>query len=424
MRITIIPSNTVNSIEETLWYPFAQNRSIRVQIHNPPPEMQHGAPLHKVSIQHLEKSVKDICLSRPDFVVVECAVGFLWYIAIRHYSPETQIAIIPHYNPVVGYDLTLMFLAACVRQPGDIVLAGSESARGGFEMFGFEVEPIFPIGVDTRFFNAHGTLPGARKNLGLDPHSLYCVYAGRLDCDKRVLELISSFADIYKEIGAILLVCYKDGAAEYRQQCLQEIRRNSFAIDIFSPTRSNLRDIYTASNLYVTQALSYNETFGRAPLEALSCGTPVVAPNFNGFRDNLSERSSVLIPVSLRNDNWDLSSTRFNSTIVELLSQRRKLEELGSFAIANAVPYALTSTLSEFVRLLERQRHKIRQVDAINYGIELHSFHVSVQNLFADFEGESVLGILEYSNAHGPLVAPIGTAGYRTFWNEWFRSFI
>lgn len=64
-----------------------------------------------------------------------------------------------------------------------------------------------------------------------------------------------------------------------------------------------LQQAYNGSDVFVSLSLYHDEDFGYSPLEALSCGTPVVCTNWGGYRDfkkSLDKSHSVeLIDVSL-----------------------------------------------------------------------------------------------------------------------------
>ena len=55
--------------------------------------------------------------------------------------------------------------------------------------------------------------------------------------------------------------------------------------------------LYSAADLFVSCSTSYFETFGRSPLESIACGTPVVVADWMGYKDYITDRTGILVPV-------------------------------------------------------------------------------------------------------------------------------
>lgn len=68
---------------------------------------------------------------------------------------------------------------------------------------------------------------------------------------------------------------------------------------VIDPTPEQLADLYNIADVFVTASTSHFETFGRAPAEALACGSPAVAPSYDGFTEVLAQPGGTLVDVEV-----------------------------------------------------------------------------------------------------------------------------
>ena len=71
---------------------------------------------------------------------------------------------------------------------------------------------------------------------------------------------------------------------------------------VVNPNREQLADLYSAADVFATASTSHYETFGRAPAEALACGTVAIAPRYDGFVDVLAQPGGRLVDVEFEDD--------------------------------------------------------------------------------------------------------------------------
>lgn len=67
------------------------------------------------------------------------------------------------------------------------------------------------------------------------------------------------------------------------------------------------RDLLAASDIFVSPVDNVQETFGQSVIEALAAGLPVVASDFDGYRDTVDETVGVRVPTRLNVDWSELS---------------------------------------------------------------------------------------------------------------------
>jgi glycosyltransferase involved in cell wall biosynthesis len=132
--------------------------------------------------------------------------------------------------------------------------------------------------------------------------------------------------------------------------------------------------LYSASDIFISLSDNYQETFGITILEAMSHGLPVIASDFNGYKELVEDGGTgFLIPTygSMDQNPWDLttglmdpSSARFYlaqkiavdmtllaQAIVELASNPGKRRDMGIRARARAMRYHWKAIIPRYEEL-------------------------------------------------------------------------
>ncbi len=142
-------------------------------------------------------------------------------------------------------------------------------------------------GVDTQRFipNAH-VRQQVRAEMGSGPDALVCLYLGRLNRDKGVLDLAAAFAQVAtKHPKAELWVVGPDEDDMFGQMqsllvtCSHQVRRVGYTNE---PER-----FMQAADLFCLP--SYREGFGSSVIEAAACGVPALASRIYGLTDAVVE---------------------------------------------------------------------------------------------------------------------------------------
>ena len=160
-----------------------------------------------------------------------------------------------------------------------------------------------------------------RKKFKLEKNDRVLLYTGRLSIQKNIEPLIETFIELkqkYKS-GKLKLVLVgnvddfesptffqkKFNPGSFFQR-LKKISSLCSPEELHFIPHSDLRFLqqaYNGSDVFVSLSLYHDEDFGYSPLEALSCGTPVVCTNWGGYRDFKKSpdksHSVELIDVSL-----------------------------------------------------------------------------------------------------------------------------
>ena len=151
--------------------------------------------------------------------------------------------------------------------------------------------PVITIGVDRKVFYPISQLR-ARKILGLNETKKLLVYAGRIEWRKGMGTLLYSLKQILKTypntklyiIGgakSAKLKKLEQAELDRQQKIIDELEIGNNVSYLGPKTHKRLRLYYSAADVCVVP--SYYEPFGIVPLEAMACGTPVVASKTGGL---------------------------------------------------------------------------------------------------------------------------------------------
>src|SRR5215472_3580743 len=141
---------------------------------------------------------------------------------------------------------------------------------------------VIPCGVDLKHFVPHDKLH-AREALNLDLERPVLLFVGRLDPFKGP-DLLLRAAAMMREKAQIVIVGGKlTGDSELRslRELAADLKIGQRVKFLGARPQKEMPVIYSAAD--VTVIPSYHESFGLAAVEALACGTPVVATRAGGL---------------------------------------------------------------------------------------------------------------------------------------------
>ena len=163
---------------------------------------------------------------------------------------------------------------------------------------------IVPCGVDMHEVRPNG--PHARTRLGLDPREFIVLQLGRLVPRKGIDNVVLAIACLKNEHGIRARLLVVGGEADDPDPiATPEIGRLAAlatTLDIREQVtftgrkpRHALGDYYSAADVFVTTP--WYEPFGITPLEAMSCGTPVVGAAVGGIKNTVRDGvTGYLVP--------------------------------------------------------------------------------------------------------------------------------
>jgi D-inositol-3-phosphate glycosyltransferase len=203
-----------------------------------------------------------------------------------------------------------------VRDCQRIIVATEKEKRDIIRHYDASTEKIgvVPCGVNMNLFHPVDK-EGARQKLGLTDGKIL-LFVGRIDPLKGIEQLIKTLPRLkYSDNLKLIIV----GGDDNSKTELQELRKLAAALNIEESVhfqgmvgQEKLPYYYNAADVCVVP--SYYESFGLVALEALACGTPVIAPDVGDLRNIIRQGETGYITA-------DNSPEKLTAGISRLLSR-------------------------------------------------------------------------------------------------------
>jgi glycosyltransferase involved in cell wall biosynthesis len=238
-------------------------------------------------------------LLRTRWVIAEGPGGFLWAALLRSHGFAGGVTILPYLNPRQWWDVAAAAIYRRFRDPRDRVFLGSTPSARIYRRLGVEPQVGEPYGIDDRRFRPRPRAFEVLEQLAI-PRGRLLLFAGRSQADKdlyRLLRVALKARILFPDLQVVLASHVID--EDYVATIRRELGPESGVHFIARPGAEELADLYSAADVFATAATSHFETFGRAPAEALACGTPAIAPRYDGFAEVLDQPGGTLVGVEL-----------------------------------------------------------------------------------------------------------------------------
>ena len=204
---------------------------------------------------------------------------------------------------------------------------------------------VIPLGVDIEMFRPRDKAD-ARYQLGLPVDALMLLWLGRLSpADKAdLMPLVTAFAGLVKANPEKPLALALAGTPTVEARRVLDHGaalgvRNRLLVREAEPRVRHL--FHAAADIFVSPVDNIQETFGITPIEAMASGVPVVASDWDGYRDTVVHgETGFLVPTYWARCDGDLGRTAQSigdgvvhfalgqSVVVDLSALERALQDL------------------------------------------------------------------------------------------------
>jgi glycogen synthase len=192
----------------------------------------------------------------------------------------------------------------------DAVVAVSSDTRSDvLRLFNVEPDKVHVIhnGIDLEEYQKK-TSTDALLRYGIDPDRPYLLFVGRITRQKGIIHLAQAIRHMGKEFQVVLCAGAPDTteiAQEMQTAVSQAQACHGSVIWIQEMVgKQDIVELYSHAAVFCCP--SVYEPFGIINLEAMACGTPVVASAVGGIKEVVvDEENGILVPLELRPDSFE-----------------------------------------------------------------------------------------------------------------------
>lgn len=239
----------------------------------------------------IEEEIKEF---KPDIIHAQ----HIWLISNVALKYNIPVIVTSHGSDIMGYQVWPQFhdmMFEVMNGCKNVIAISNHSNEVIADIFSENKEKIITIsnGYDENVFYKDDYSRDevlAELNIDTKYNKIVC-FAGRLTQNKGIDLLLNAAKEYEKEDVLTLIIGHGE---EYNNLvAIKEKNELKNVIFLGDQKQDNLRKLYNISDICVVP--SRQEAFGLVALEALACGTPVVATNQGGMPDFINENVGILI---------------------------------------------------------------------------------------------------------------------------------
>jgi glycosyltransferase involved in cell wall biosynthesis len=220
------------------------------------------------------------------------AAGFCARILGRWFNKRIVLSSHAVYNFQTGSGLSRM--VRWILSGMDATLTLSEQSREELIRIGLAPERVktYQHWIDFETFSP-GDRVTARTRLGVRGSDPVCLFVGRLIAPKGV----RLFLELARDSRFQTAQFWVAGVGPLENEVQAEAASNPKVRFLGNINNADLPDYYRAADILCVPS-QYQEGFGRVILEAMACGTPVLASDCPGIREALAGEGGWLVPAT------------------------------------------------------------------------------------------------------------------------------
>ena len=196
----------------------------------------------------------------------------------------------------------------------------TDEERQRSQKFGYRCEEkVLPLGIDSRSFENGTGRESLLQAYDQAKGRKAALFLGRLHPKKRPDLLIRAFTNLDSDI---CLVFAGDGPTDYVAQLKLEVDELGLSDRVIFTGHLSSEDVasvFFESHVFILPSRS--ENFGRAAIEAMACGLPVIVSNEVNLSRLIREAGAGIV--------LDMSEERLSDAMNELLSDEEKRSQMG-----------------------------------------------------------------------------------------------
>jgi D-inositol-3-phosphate glycosyltransferase len=165
--------------------------------------------------------------------------------------------------------------------------------------------PVIPLGIDAEAFQPSDKTE-ARRRCGLPDDRVIFLYFGRFSAHYKadLFPLVLAFSRILKSGGDKKMTLVLAGS-DARYELVPALKRfrddlglGDNLVLLPNINKEKKPDLYQAADVFVSLSDNVQETFGIAIIEAMCAGLPVIASDWDGYRESMRHgETGFLVPV-------------------------------------------------------------------------------------------------------------------------------
>jgi len=235
------------------------------------------------------------------------------------------------------------FLPRILRRSSAIIVVSQSTKKDVIHFYNLPTEKIHVIyeGYDKQLFHPYQDSQVVNRIYGLEH---YIHYAGNILPHKNVARLIQAFRLIASEIPHQLVLQGKQNLeyAAHLNILISKLHLEGRVVFPGYVPLNHLPHLYAGASVFVSVSLS--EGFGLTPLEAMACGTPVVASNISSLPEIVGDAGILVDPNN---------TEQIAEAILKVIKDSELRTNLSQKAIKRAALFSWDKTANQTLEVLK-----------------------------------------------------------------------